>query len=179
MFGITIRPLFLTHAMTETNMTRITTILTASLISMAAVAAETQAPEVGYPDGYRDWHHVKSMMINPGHPLFDTFGGLHHLYANKKAQQGYAQGRFPNGAVIVFDLLGVKVADNTVQEADRKLVGVMLKDAKKYASTGGWGFEGFKGDTRERLVTQASAVGCFGCHTGQEKSDFVFIKARR
>jgi hypothetical protein len=119
------------------------------------------------------------MMINQGHPLFDTFGGLHHLYANKLAQKGYADRRFPDGAVIVFDLLDVKATDNTVQEADRKLVGVMLKDAKKYAATGGWGFEGFKGDTRERLVTQANAAGCFGCHSGQEKTDFVFSKARR
>jgi len=160
-------------------MPHIAALLITSVFSVAAFAADTRPPEVAYPEGYRNWHHVKSMVINSGHPLFDTFGGLHHVYANTKAQTGYAQGRFPDGAVIVFDLLDVNVADSTIQEGDRKLIGVMSKDAKKYAATGGWGFEGFKGDTRERLVTQANAEGCFGCHTGQEQSDFVFSKARR
>ena len=63
----------------------------------AAMAAEPQA--VAYPTGYRDWHHVKSMVINPGHPLHASFGGIHHIYANKQAMAGYAKGKFPDGSV--------------------------------------------------------------------------------
>jgi hypothetical protein len=57
----------------------------------------------------------------------------------------------------------------------------MHKDSRAYAATGGWGFEGFKGDSQtERLVTQANAASaCYGCHAGQDKSDFVFSKMRR
>ena len=151
-----------------------------ALAASSAVAADSAAPEVAYPTGYRDWHHVKSMAITPGHALFDMFGGLHHIYANKPAVAGYATGKFPDGAVIVFDLLDAKTADNTVQEGARKLVGVMRKDAKAYAETGGWGFEGFKGDSRtERLVTQKNAPEkCFPCHSGQEKTGFVYSALR-
>ena len=40
----------------------------------------------------------------------------------------------------------------------------MRKDRAKYKVTGGWGFEGFKGDSRtERMVTDAKTQ-CFGCH---------------
>ncbi|MDH4172822.1 MAG: cytochrome P460 family protein, partial [Betaproteobacteria bacterium] len=72
-------------------------------VSIPALAADP-AP-VPYPEGYRAWTHVKSMVIQPGHALFDAFGGVHHLYANPKALAGYRKGKFPDGAVIVFDLL--------------------------------------------------------------------------
>lgn len=144
------------------------------------LAADSAPSEVAYPSGYRDWHHVKTMIINPGHALFDAFGGIHHLYANKQALAGYRKGKFADGSVIVFDLLETTAADNTIQEGARKVVGVMRKDAKKYAATGGWGFEGFKGDSKtERAVTQKNAdSACFQCHTAQKDHDFVFSGLR-
>lgn len=141
--------------------------------------ANAAAPAVPYPTGYRDWHHVKSMQINPGHGLYDAFGGIHHLYANKAALKGYRTGVWPDGAVIVFDLLEAKSADNTVTEGARKVVGVMHRDAKKYAATGGWGYEGFKADSKtERAVGSNAATACHQCHTAQKDSGFVFSKLR-
>lgn len=134
--------------------------LVLAMVCAAAVAAD--APPVPYPAGYRDWHHVKSMVINPGHPLYASFGGIHHIYANKTAVEGYRKGRFPDGAVIVFDLLEAKAADNAVTEGSRKVVGVMTKNTKAYKDTGGWGFEGFKGDSKtERAVGKQAATACF------------------
>jgi hypothetical protein len=149
-------------------------------IAIAAASWAASAQEVPYPAGYRDWHHVKSMVINPGHPLYEAFGGIHHLYANKPALEGYAKGKFPDGAVIVFDLLEVKTADNAVTEGARKVVGVMRKDASKYAATGGWGFEGFKGDSRtDRAVGANAAKACFECHAAQKGRDYVFSRLRK
>ena len=149
----------------------------AALAVWPAHAAQPAA--VPYPAGYRDWHHVKSMVINPGHPLYESFGGMHHLYANEKAVAGYKKGRFPDGAVIVFDLLEAKTADHAVTEGARKVVGVMHKDAKKFKDTGGWGFEGFKGDSRtERAVGKDAATACYSCHTQQKDKDFVFSSLR-
>ena len=146
--------------------------------SASAFGADTAS--VPYPQGYRDWTHVKSMVIQPGHPLHEAFGGIHHLYANKAAMQGYAKGRFPDGAVIVFDLLEAKSADNAIQEGARKVVGVMQKDSKKFAATGGWGFEGFKGDSKtERAVGANAATACYQCHTSRKDNDFVFSTTRK
>jgi hypothetical protein len=153
-----------------------------SIAAVALLGAATAvcAQDVPYPMGYRDWHHVKSMVINPGHPLYEAFGGIHHLYANKAALKGYAGGTFPDGAVIVFDLLEAKTADNAVTEGPRKVVGVMHKDAKKYGATGGWGFEGFKGDSHtDRAVGANAAKACFECHTSQKSRDYVFSSARK
>jgi hypothetical protein len=156
-----------------------TLVLLASMFAAGATVA-ADAPPVPYPEGYRQWTHVKSMVIQPGHALYDAFGGIHHLYANPKAEQGYKAGKFADGAVIVFDLLEAKSADNTVQEGARKVVGVMHKDAKKYAATDGWGYEGFKGDSKaERAVAGNAATACHGCHLAQKDKDFVFSALRK
>jgi hypothetical protein len=86
----------------------------------AASGALAAEPQVPYPEGYRDWHHVKSMVIEAGHPLHGDFGGIHHIYANDKALEGYRGDRFPDGAVIIFDLLEAVEADNAVTEGSRK-----------------------------------------------------------
>jgi hypothetical protein len=157
-------------------MNRIVALL--ALVALPALAADPLP--VPYPEGYRNWTHVKSMVINPGHPLYDAFGGVHHLYANKKALDGYKAGKFPDGAVIIFDLLEAKTADNTVQEGARKVVGVMHKDAKKWKDTGGWGFEGFKGDSKtERAVGKNAAGACYACHAPQKEKDLVFSVYRK
>jgi hypothetical protein len=141
-----------------------------------AFAADNAVP---YPEGYRQWQHVKSMVIQEGHPLHGAFGGIHHLYANDKAMQGYRSGKFPDGAVIAFDLLEAPQADNAITEGKRKVLGVMYKDAKKFAATGGWGFEGFVGDSKtERAVGANAATACFGCHTAQKQNGYVFSNYR-
>ena len=151
----------------------------AAVLSIAPPLYAGDPAPVLYPAGYRQWTHVKSMTINQGHALYDAFGGIHHLYANKKALQGYKGGKFADGSVIVFDLLEAKAADNTVQEGPRKVLGVMHKDARKFKDTGGWGFEGFKADSKtERAVGKNAVTACFQCHTAQRSNDFVFSSFR-
>lgn len=155
-------------------------IFSAVAMTVSTIALAADPAPVPYPTGYRDWHHVKSMVINPGHALYQTFGGIHHLYANKQAMEGYKKGKFPDGSVIVFDLLDAKSADNTVTEGERKVVGVMHKDAKKYKDTGGWGYEGFAKDSNtERAVGKNAATACYQCHTSQKDKDFVFSALRK
>lgn len=152
----------------------------ASMITLVSLIAQTQP--VPYPEGYRDWRHVKSMVIAQGHPLFDAFGGIHHIYANDLALKGYASGRFADGSIIVFDLLEAHTKDNATTEGGRKVLGVMHKDGKRWPATGGWGFEGFKGDSRtDRAVGAVGAVAttaCFTCHTSQQNRDYVFSSLR-
>lgn len=151
----------------------------AILTTMLAGIAWAAASDVPYPDGYRDWHHVKSMVIEEGHPLFDSFGGIHHLYANPKAMEGYRSGRFPDGAVIVFDLLETERKNGALFEGARKVLGVMHRDQGRYDTTGGWGFEGFAGgDPTARVVGEKAAEACFACHTSQKGHDFVFSRLR-
>lgn len=155
------------------------TLAVATIAAMAAVTFAAAPVEVDYPADYRTWPHVKSMVIEPGHPLYSSFGGIHHLYANDAAMRGYRSGTFPDGAVLVFDLLAAQSKDHAVAEGPRKVVGVMQRDAKKFAATGGWGFEGFAGDGRnERVVGTKAATACFACHQSQQAHGFVFSSYR-
>jgi hypothetical protein len=152
--------------------------LTSLLVLLAGAAPAADQP-VPYPEGYRGWYHVKSMLIGPEHALYDAFGGIHHIYANPEALKRYRGGSFPDGAVIVFDLLAAQDAEGAVVEGPRKVVGVMRKDGTAYAGTGGWGFEGFKGDSSsERVVGAEAASACFACHAESAGPDFVFSTLR-
>lgn len=133
---------------------------------------------VKYPEGYRGWVHVKSMVIEEGHPLHNAFGGIHHIYANKKALEGLEKNSYADGAVFVFDLLEASKNENAITEGSRKVLGVMEKKRARFASTGGWGFEAFKGDTTERVVKDPKA-DCFACHEPQKSTDFIFSKYRK
>lgn len=147
--------------------------------TLAAAPPASSPAEVPYPANYRTWTHVKSMIIEPGHALHASFGGIHHLYANEAAMRGYREGRFPDGAVIAFDLLEAVSADLTVSEGKRKVLGVMHRDAKKFAATGGWGFEGFVGDSRtQRAVGANAATACFACHQARKDHEYVFSSYR-
>lgn len=151
----------------------------ASLLVTLATSALAADQPVPYPEGYRGWHHVKSMLIGTGHALYDAFGGIHHLYANPEALEGYRSGSFPDGAVIVFDLLAAENAEGATVEGPRKVVGVMQRDGATYAGTGGWGFEAFKGDSStERVVGADAAAACFACHEESAGPDFVFSTLR-
>ena len=153
-------------------------LLSAAILS-AGIVSGSENTVVPYPTGYRNWYHVKSMLIEPGHPLFDAFGGIHHLYANAKALSGYRIGTFPDGSVIAFDLLEAKHDGSAVTEGARKVLGVMHKDARKFAATGGWGFEGFAaGDPTKRAVGGNAATACYSCHTAQKSKDYVFSSMR-
>ena len=154
-------------------------LILAALCAATSTTVLAADPQVPYPEGYRDWHHVKSMVIEEGHPLYGSFGGIHHLYANDKAMKGYRKGAFPDGSVIIFDLLEAVHDGNAVTEGARKVVGVMHKDSKSYRDTGGWGFEGFgTGDRSNRVVGENAASACFACHAPQKDQDYTFSTLR-
>lgn len=159
-------------------MKSILTTITATLILVFSFVSHADENEVPYPSDYRNWSHVKSMIIEPGHPLENPFHGIHHIYGNKKALQGLKNGEYPDGSVFVFDLLNYISKDNMIQEGDRKLVGVMHKAAKKYAKTGGWGFEGFAGNSKIERLTKDGGASCFSCHAPQKNNDYVFSRFR-
>jgi hypothetical protein len=136
------------------------------------VRAEGNVP---YPTGYRYWTHIKTLTLHKGHPLENPFEGIHHIYANEKGVKGIQTGKYQDGAVIVFDLLENITENKASAEGKRKLIGVMNRDANKYRTTGGWGFEAWNGNQR---LTTDKGNSCFACHTSQKDNQFVFSKWR-
>jgi len=153
-------------------MKRISVSLFAILFLFAGCAKKKEG--VPYPDGYKQWKLLKSALYGPGDPLFEPFGGIHHIYVNPEAAQAIESGQEnPDGAIVVFDLYEAVAGPGGDSEGPHKLVAVMIKDKEQFKDTGGWGFDAFKGDTQTRLVQNAK-TDCFACHASQKGRDFLF-----
>ncbi len=167
-------------------------LIAASLVVAATLAvfaqarpgtAETAPPEaaatVPYPEGFRLWAHVKTGAVTAQSARFAVVGGYHHIYANPPALAGYASGTFADGSVLVFDRLAIEESAGNLKEGQRIVVDVMVKDAEKYAATGGWGFEEFAGNSKtQRNVAANAKTVCFNCHATQAPGNFVVSKLR-
>src|SRR5262249_16235556 len=113
----------------------------------AKSSAQPPAKAVAFPKGFRDWKFVKSMVIfSNKHPLFDAFGGIHHVYVNDKALGALKKksSDYPTGAIFVFDLLEAQESGGAYTEGPRKFTAVMVRDPKKYPDSEGWGWQAWE-----------------------------------
>ena len=157
------------------------------LATLAAISIECNkqkkiepqmATRVAYPEGYRNWTRVKSMVILEGHEHFKAFGGFHHVYANDIALEALKQNRsFPKGAVLIFELYQERTENHAIIEGERLVIGVMEKDQDRFVESEGWGFEDFKftEEGYQRMVTDAR-IQCLSCHRSKASTDFVYSK---
>jgi hypothetical protein len=144
------------------------------------IAGQSQARGVvAYPEGYREWAHVKSALVTSRHPDFKDVGGFRHIYANRPALVGYRAGKFPDGAIIVVDWLEGRDESGAFTEGERRRVDVMMKDRSRFAATGGWGFERFDGDSSTARSVSSPADQCFTCHSNRTDHDSVFSASRK
>jgi hypothetical protein len=143
-----------------------------------ADAAAAPVFDVKLPAGYRDWR-----LISVAHEE-GNLNDLRAVLGNDLAIKAYREGKlpFPDGAIIA------RLAWNYVpSEENNKVFGrsqsfvagsptnvqFMVKDSKKYAATGGWGFAQFNDG---KPVDAAALGGCYGCHVPVKDRDFLFTR---
>ena len=147
------------------------------LFSLAAMTLGIAyaADSVQFPDTFRRWVHIGTGVVLPdANPMFKSEEGMHHVFANEKAADGYASGNFADGSIIVYELRASQQKDGIIAEGDRKRVDVMIKDSGRYASTGGWRFERFWGNDQTQDALHDSGASCFQCHSKANAHGFVF-----
>jgi hypothetical protein len=129
------------------------TILAALLLPMI-VAAATTPP---LPKGYSGWKKSERKLVTDKNSLFY---GIHYIYADKKALQGYKAGnKFPEGSTIVVDYFNIK--EGSAADGSKNMVVMMRKDKRK-KETGGWLFAGYDADGKPSSLDPVGT--CFGCH---------------
>ena len=133
-----------------------------------------------FPKEFRKWAHVKSVLIGPKSDAFATEAGIHHIYANEKALVGYDTGKFPDGSVIVYDLLETKEVNGNTVEGPTRRIDVMVKQSGGHTVTGGWEFMSFPGGdpTNGKLTAERQAT-CSACHSKRKEHDSVFSEFRK
>lgn len=149
-----------------------------AMASVSGQADQEGAPWVTEkPAGYRDWR-----LISVAHEE----GNLHSLGAilgNDVAIETYREGKlpFPDGTIIAalhYRHVASEENDKVFGQAQSFVPGpttnvqFMVKDSKKYAATGGWGFGHFNADGKP--VDAAFMKPCFPCHAQNKTHDLVF-----
>jgi len=130
------------------------------------------------PDGYRDWK-----LISVAHEE-GNLNDLRALLGNDVAIKAYREGKmpFPDGTIIArlaWSYVPSEENNKVFGRAQSFVAGsatnvqFMVKDSKKYATTGGWGFAQFKdGKPADETLLKT----CFPCHESVKDRDFVFTR---
>lgn len=158
------------------------------VFGVSAVAAAGRAEDPGspiygvkLPKGYRDWKLISVAQENGKN------NDIRAILGNEIAVKAFRAGTrpFPDGAVIVRLAWRYQSSprNDSVFPAPQSFVAgpptnlqVSVKDSKRYAASGGWGYGQFEGGrpNPDPAVVQA----CFACHRKLEKleneADFVF-----
>jgi hypothetical protein len=159
---------------------------------MARASAQSDADSspiygVKIPAGYRDWQLIAVKQLH--------FAGkgeqLRAALGNDIAIKAFKEGTlpFPDGAIIAaIHWTRLPSEDNdtvldvpfpgTHSFVTGSVVNVqsMVKDSKKYAVSGGWGFADFKdGKPGDKALHET----CFPCHVPAKDRDYVFTRYAR
>jgi hypothetical protein len=127
---------------------------------------------VTIPEGYRNWP-----VVAPSHRTDKD--EIRVILGNDIAMKAYRAGTlpFPDGAILA-KLAWKRVKSAEFAEAfvpgESQRIEFMVKNAKKYASTGGWGFGRF---VNGKPADETQHGTCFPCHQALVKGyDFVFTR---
>ena len=174
----------------ETRLKRFTFAL--GTIAILAVAVACVALASGYvgensapvfveeiPPGYRDWKLI-SVAREEG-----NLDDIRAILGNDIAIKAYRDGTlsFPEGAIIARIAWSYDVSEENnktfgraqsfVAGAPKNGVQFMVKDSKKYAATGGWGYAQFDDG---KPAAASMLTSCFPCHQAIKSRDFIFSR---
>lgn len=100
------------------------------------------------------------------------FYGVHYLYADGKALQGYQAGnKFPEGSRIIVEHFAIK-ANSPAADGPKSMIVLMRKD-KRQKATGGWLYAGYTAQGKPSGLDPVK--NCFACHQKEvAQRDYVF-----
>ena len=175
-------------------------VLLAVLVGMSVTAQDKQDKyTLKVPDGlafsefrgYEDWQTVA---------VSQSAAGINVILANRVMIDAYQAGVPGNGKPFPDGSKTVKIAwkpekskeapdTTTVVPGTLNGVGFMVRDSKRFADSGGWGWAQFKYDAASDRFTPFTAADTppqkndakcgFACHTIATKKDYVFTAYRK
>lgn len=159
----------------------ITTAAVIAIIGGSLYVSAHGANGARFPARYRSWATVKGRLIGPNSPSFENGGGFRYVYVNRVGLDGFTNPPFAEGTILVDERVdATRDAGGIFQEGRTLHVGVMMKDSRRCAETGGWCFNFFTGDDRTAGIPIEAQKACFTqCHSKPADTDFVFSTLRR
>jgi cytochrome P460 len=161
--------------------------MVAYMVPASGQLDEETAPiyEIKIPPGFRDWR-----LISVNHLAGGNLKQVRAQLGNDIAITAFREGKLPfpdgtiiaalhwnealsdeNNKVLAVGFPGANLQSSVAESALN--VQFMVKDSKKYAATGGWGFGDFKNG---KPGNQALHETCFPCHQPAKDRDYVFTR---
>jgi len=154
-------------------------------------AAEQFSPYVG-PDGtitlpadFRSWSYLGSWVVDSDEEDGGA-DGIHNVYTQPSTVEAYrGTGQFPDGAVLVKELLATETGDMTTGRVSHAKTTdgwfVMIKDSKGRFSDNplwgnGWGWALFYSDNPAMTVTEDYENDCLPCHVPAKNTDWIYVE---
>ena len=152
--------------------------LAALALSLAATlpagAADPAPNGITLPEGYKDWRLLSVHQRSDNTTLRAVLG---NDIAIKAAREGQTN-PWPKGAILgklVFKGVKHEKFEAALEPGAFVHAEFMIKDAEKFAATGGWGYARWVGAEQKPYGKDASFVAeCQGCHTPVKDKDWVF-----
>ena len=144
---------------------------------LAADANVAPAPNgISLPEGYKNWRLVApSYRSDKNH--------IRAILGNDIAIEAMRAGKtnpWPDGAILAKLAWKNKIDEHfpvATVPGDFVQAEFMVKNAKQYAATGGWGFARWLGMEQNPYGKDANFVQeCYACHTPVKANDYVFTK---
>jgi hypothetical protein len=156
-------------------------VFAATALTTRPVDETSAAIESGkLPPAYRDWRLI-SVAREEG-----DLDDIRAILGNDAAIKAYRESKrpFPDGTIIARLAWSYETSEENNKAFGRHQsfvaghpkngVQFMIKDSKKYASTGGWHYSQF--DDGKPLADLAMLKSCFTCHQAFESRDYVFTR---
>ena len=145
----------------------------------------TKDGKITRPTDYRDsfqYLGTYAVATKPGQPVDE----MHVVYSRPEDVRAYRRdGRFPDGAVLVKEITGVKsdrlTTGQSHWEGDIKAWFVMVKDAKgRFPGNDlwgdGWGWALYRSDAPDRMIATDYETDCKACHVPARKDDWIYVR---
>lgn len=152
------------------------------LLAMAAPVLADE-PEVApapngipFPAGYEDWRLLGVSQRTDKNSLRAILGNEIAVAAARRGETN----PWPDGTVLAKLAWNQTTHEHwpaAIVPGEASHVEFMLKDAERYAASGGWGYARWLGpDLKPYGENAAFAQECHGCHQAAASSDFVFTR---
>ena len=156
-----------------------------AILGGAAIAAQDKYT-VQVPDGlalseFRGYEKWQVIAVSQGGNIIDVIVGNPEMIAAYQSGLPAEGKKFPDGVKMVKihwnakkePVLGAALVPDTLHDLD-----TMVKDSKRFAATGGWGYGQFNYDAAsDSFKPLGTGPGCgFACHTKAVSVDYVFTR---
>ncbi len=170
----------------------IAVVLGAVVFTRSGLTEESFSPyvddkgNISLPKDFHEWYFLGTWGVATDEDNEVGSKGFHNVYTQPETVLAFRKtGKFPDGAVLVKELLKAKTDSMTTGEisyaSETEGWFIMIKDAEGRFKDNklwgdGWGWALFNADNPTKTVTEDYKSDCLPCHEPAKKDDWIYLR---